>query len=1020
MSINKVTKLSTLLLLIMTTALAQPSDYFQQRVDYRIVVTLNDGTHTLTGRIEMDYYNNAPTALDTIYMHLWPNAYSRRNTAFAKQQLQNGDDRFYFAPDSALGGLADLAFTVDDAPVVWQQMPENPDIAFLLLEQPLALGAKRTIATPFTLKIPASFSRLGHVGQSYQLTQWFPKPAVYDRQGWHPMPYLELGEFYSEFGNFDVTITLPQNYVVGATGVLQTESEKAFLETRIEESNTYLRGLGTDSDLYPGSPFPPSSSQRKTIRYTAENVHDFAWFADKRFFVQKGMVDLPSGQKLEVWTMFTPTEAVLWKEAVDYVKRTVLFYSEKLGAYPYPQATAVQSALSAGAGMEYPMITVIGTSGTDLELDRVITHEVGHNWFYGILATNERQHPWMDEGLNTYYENRYMRRFYGSDALEFGLLPDFLMESTELGLVDMAYLYTKRRNRDQPIGAPSANMTKINYGLNAYLFPGKLMHHLEAYVGQNSLDLAMQAYYTEWKFKHPQPEDFRSVLERELARDLSWFFDGFINSTGDMDYRIKAVEQTGNSWLVTVRNAGNIAAPIALAGMRGEEVVNEVWTDGFTGTDVIELPIGDYDRLVLDPNLRTFDIDRQDNTIRLTGALKKVEPLQVSVVPGLETGERSRFNASPAIGWNNYDKFMLGLSVYNASLLGKKFEFGFTPMYSFVTKEIVGLGELRYHFLPDQGLFQRITLGAGMRKFNYFRNNTLDYDLKYRRLMPYARFEFRPKYFNSDFRHYLHWRTIYVDEQRAQFDSEGNFTESQFKGNFIHELSYAGESDQAIHPYRFRVALEQQSFDFFGDNESYLKLSLEGEKSYTYKQNRNIDFRLFAGFFLDNTRRNAGALIPAAFNLASQGYNDYRYEELYLGRTDQRGVWSQQIDRRDGAMKLPIGSAFGLGRSNNFIIALNIQGDLPFRLPVKPYFDIGYFENAMPTGDDDDFRDQLLWSGGLSFDIGDGFFSIHFPLINSSNIQEIFEEQGGYFERVSFTLDLKRLNPFNLADGFLE
>ena len=154
----------------------------------------------------------------------------------------------------------------------WQYDPENPDVALLKLPQPLAPGARITIATPFVLRIPASFSRLGHVGTSYQMTQWYPKPAVYDNRGWHAMPYLDQGEFFSEFGAFDVSITLPDNYVVGATGVLQTPSEMDFLVKKELESREKLAaGIDKSKD-----PFPASSATMKTIRYTAGDVHDFA------------------------------------------------------------------------------------------------------------------------------------------------------------------------------------------------------------------------------------------------------------------------------------------------------------------------------------------------------------------------------------------------------------------------------------------------------------------------------------------------------------------------------------------------------------------------------------------------------------------------------------------------------------------------------------------------------------------------------------------------------------------------
>ncbi|MBK9013614.1 MAG: M1 family metallopeptidase [Saprospiraceae bacterium] len=501
-----------LLFALLATAFntAQAQSYFQQEVNYRINVTLDDVAHTVTGDIIIEYQNNSPHQLDSIWMHLWGNAFKNQNSAFAKQKLRNGDTKFYFAKDKDLGYYSNLDFTAYGQKLDWAFDKNNPDIAVLRLAQPLQSGGKIVIKTPFTLKIPASWSRLGHVGTSYQMTQWFPKPAVYDATGWHPIPYLDMGEFYSEFGSFDVTITLPENYVVGATGALQTESERRFLETKVAETQELIK-----NGFAKGEEFPPSATAMKTLHYTAEKVHDFAWFADKRFHVVKDEAVLASGKKVETWGMFTNKEAALWVRGAEYVRRAVEFYSQHVGEYPWPQATAVHSALSAGGGMEYPMITVIGNSNNARGLDDVITHEVGHNWFYGLLASNERDHAWMDEGMNSYYEYRYMTQYYGSRA-DFGL-PKFIAKSLDGDAYELAYGFQCRRRLDQAPDTPSDDLSVINYGLSAYIKPGTAFGHLEQYLGTAEFDRIMKKYYDQWHFKHPQPADLRAILSGKVG-----------------------------------------------------------------------------------------------------------------------------------------------------------------------------------------------------------------------------------------------------------------------------------------------------------------------------------------------------------------------------------------------------------------------------------------------------------------------------------------------------------------------
>ncbi|MBC8083747.1 MAG: M1 family metallopeptidase, partial [Hymenobacter sp.] len=331
-----------------------PAVYFQQEVNYSIDVTLDDKTHQLTGREELTYVNNSPAALAFIWFHLWPNAYRDNTTAFARQQLRNGDRKFQFAKAADWGFIDGLDFKVNGQAAKLEVDPQNPDIAKLVLPQRLAAGASATISTPFRVQLPASFSRLGHVGQSYQLTQWYPKPAVYDRRGWHPMPYLNQGEFYSEFGSFDVSITLPTNYTVGATGELQNPDERARLDALATATalKTTAQDFGTDLT------FPASDATTKTLRYKQDRVHDFAWFADKRFNVLKGSVTLPSGRAVTSWVLFTNKEAEKWTKGLRDVNDALTYYSQWVGEYPYSAATAVDGALSAGSGMEYPMVTV--------------------------------------------------------------------------------------------------------------------------------------------------------------------------------------------------------------------------------------------------------------------------------------------------------------------------------------------------------------------------------------------------------------------------------------------------------------------------------------------------------------------------------------------------------------------------------------------------------------------------------------------------------------------------------------
>ena len=212
--------------IIFSNSLYSQETYWQQHVDYKINVKLNDISNVLDADLTLTYTNNSPNTLHEIYFHLWPNAYRERSTALTKQMLENGKSSLYFADATDRGYIDLIDFSVDGISAIHIIDKEHIDIAKVVLNKPIQPGKSIIITTPFRVKIPSSsFSRLGHKEQSYQITQWYPKPAVYDHKGWHAMPYLNQGEFYSEFGNFEVNITVPKNYVVAATGNLQNKDE---------------------------------------------------------------------------------------------------------------------------------------------------------------------------------------------------------------------------------------------------------------------------------------------------------------------------------------------------------------------------------------------------------------------------------------------------------------------------------------------------------------------------------------------------------------------------------------------------------------------------------------------------------------------------------------------------------------------------------------------------------------------------------------------------------------------------
>ena len=672
---------------------------WQQQVDSDIRVTLDDTRHQLHGDITIVYHNNSPETLDEVWMHLWPNAYRNGKTALAKQQFRDGDMFMFYAMSRDLGGMDSLAFTSSGQPLEWSYHPEYIDIANIQLPSPLEPGQSVEISTPFRVDLPSgSISRLGHIGQSYQITQWYPKPAVFDKSGWHPMPYLNQGEFYSEYGSFNVRITLPENYTVGATGDFARSDAtggKAWSEDneqeiqRLDRLNIETRAWIQDQGwIRATNEFPPSSSQMKTLHFTQSRVHDFAWFADKRYKVLRDEVMLPgSGRTVETWAMFTPEEGQLWQKAPEYLHDATYYYSLWNGDYPYNQVTAVDGTISAGGGMEYPNVTVIGQMGSDSGLETVIVHEVGHNWFYGILGSNERDNAWMDEGINSFNETRYVLTKYGENkGLEFLVDNPNLSQSLDIDgfkykwIDELSYLFPARLGVDQPIQCHSDNYTSINYGAIVYKKTAAAFFMLQQHLGTERLDKAMQFYFDTWKFRHPTPADLKACLEESTGENLNWFFQDWIQTTKKNDLKlVQASSKRG----IKVRNVGELGSPVEVSGVVGDSAIIEVSLPFVSPgeTETAPLPEVEVDRWVLDYDRSTMDYDRSNN-VRHPRAFGAMEPIQIRMLTRLEDPEHTQLFWVPALGWNHFDGWMFGATVHNAALPWKDVTWRWTPLLS--------------------------------------------------------------------------------------------------------------------------------------------------------------------------------------------------------------------------------------------------------------------------------------------------------------------------------------------------
>ncbi len=995
-------------------------NYFQQEVNYKIDVTLNDVSHELSAFESIEYINNSNTSLNYIYFHLWPNAYKNNETALAKQLIKQGEIKMYFAKPEALGYIDSLNFLVNGKSIKWEYDKDNIDICKLYLAEPLKSLDTIIISTPFHVKIPsAEISRLGHIGQAYAITQWYPKPTVYDKYGWHPIPYLNQGEFYSEFGSFDVSITLPDNYVLAATGDRIDETEENdWLLNKVAETEKLVSETNYSSD----NSFPESSKNFKTIHFKQHRVHDFAWFADKRFHVLKGKIHLPhSGNTVDTWAFFTNSEPELWSKSIEYINDAAVFYSELNGDYPYNHITAVDGTISAGGGMEYPNITIIGNSGDKFTLETTIMHEVGHNWFYGILGNNEREFPFMDEGLNSFYEMRYIRTKYPEKTLASIIDRDSTFKFFGLNKFkhkaqyEFSYLLAARKNLDQPILTSSQYFTNYNYGAIVYSKSALTFDYLMHYFGKEKFDAAMKFYFEQWKFKHPNPEDLIKTLQYYFNADLNWFVQDMLVTNNKIDYKILKHKQfEDRSHAILIKNKKRVSSPVSVSGLKDGKLIGTVWYSGFPykTKKVIEFPPSDVDEFIIDYEEAIPEINRKNNAMRTHGLFKKAEPLKLSFVGNIDNPRYNQLNYLPILGYNQYNKFMLGCAIYNYSFLQKKVEFTVAPMYAFGTNTPVGFANITRNILPEKGFIQQITLSANAKSFAYDKFNA-DYlndtynthfhsqDLNYYKVSGTIDLELKKKDPISKLTQHMGYTTnfLFTDKMNYEFNSASIVVTKTNNTTVINNLYYTLENKRAINP--FNLLLNAQH------NDKFIKLSTEINYSLTIKKNRSIDFRFFAGVFAYGSGGDKG---PYRFRMSGyNGYQDYLYDYNYVGRNETNGIGFAQFTENDGAFKVWT----PLGQSSKWLMALNIKSPKVGKLPLKLFVDIGTSEFNESL-----YKDRVLYNAGIDICIWKNICEIYIPLVYSSDIRDALKANNkGFFDTIRFTLNLHNIKPRNFISN---
>lgn len=585
--------------------------YWQQRVDYDIEVTLDPGRRTLSGRERITYTNNSPDSLSSLWLQLDQNLF--RKDSYGALRAEAAERPVRHAGFFKDGGFDIGAVTVEhDGETRVPEYRIEDTMMEILLDRPLPPGgAELELDIDFSFVIPETGGdRMGRLeishGILYQLAQWYPRLFTYDDvNGWNQSPFLGQGEWYLEYGDFDVEITVPRDFIVAATGLLQNEAEvlTANQIARLEEARGSAETVMIiDVDEAGDDSTRPAGEGPLTWVFEADDVRDFAWAASDRF-----VWDAAGWEDVLLMSVY-PEESIGtqgfsgWERSTEYLRHSVKYYSEQWFPYPYPVAINVAGI---ALGMEYPMMIFCAHQARGGFLFSVTDHEIGHTWFPMLVGSDERRYAWMDEGFDTFINYYSGIEFSGGEPIMAGTMsPGQIADQT-------------RRLRHS-LMTPADSITEEDLGALAYNKPAAVLVLLrEQILGPEVFDEGFREYIRRWAYKHPQPADFVRTMEDTSGRDLDWFFRGWIYENGLLDQAVASVRRTGDTTVVKIENRGGIPMPLNVRVVYADgteelvEVPVEAWKE--SGQYTLQF-IGKRVRHVqLDPNGALPDVDRSNN-----------------------------------------------------------------------------------------------------------------------------------------------------------------------------------------------------------------------------------------------------------------------------------------------------------------------------------------------------------------------------------------------------------------------
>ena len=916
-----------ILLLLLTSFVSHAQEFNHVKAE------LIPETHTLNIQQELVYTNKSQDTLNEIWLYDWNNAYVDKTTPLAKRFAEEFNKSLHLARDYQRGHTEILSLTDPNYGVLKWERLDVKDIIKVQLNFPIYPGKSYRMKLSYKVILPsAEFTGYGYTEfEDYQLRYWYIVPAIYDDK-WMAYSNKNLNDLNQLVKQISIELTVPKMYAV----VSDLDAVKS--EEIGEKTTLYLEGTNRGEVAL----HITKSNDYNTVRTHGVDL----------------ITNLQSNDTLEV------NKALSTERIFDFLE-------DRLG--PYPHHTIVVSEQEYQRSPNYginQLPSFLRPFPDSFQYDLKMLKIATQTYLDNTLFLNDRKEHWVKEGIQIYLMMQYINTHYKDMKLLGKLSKVWGIRNYHFAQMDfndqypLLYMLTARNYTDQPLSTPKDSLIKFNERIANRYKAGVGLAYLNSYLGDHYVDHKIKTFYNEYALKNSGAEDFETLLLEDAPKNIDWYFNTYVKTKDKIDFKITNFHKTKDSVFVTLKNKRGTKAPITLFGIdRNDSVLFKKWYTGIEDTKEVQVPNENLKRLVLNYDRAIPEINERDNWKSVNGFLSTDRKLKFQFFKDFEDPYYNQIFYVPVFSFNIYDGLTTGLRFYNKTFLAKPFLYDFKPSFAFGESALVGSGTIQYRDYVEHGNMYQIDYYLYGSSFHYADG------LRYSTITPSITFRFRNDDLRSNERELLNLRFVNViRDESPTIDTDPDYS--------ILNARYA-YGNNGIIDYRSWFADLQVASEF-------AKISLNWEMRKLFPNNRQLNLRVFAGKFIYNQTNSD------FFSFALDRPTDYMFDYDYLGRSEDSGIFSQQLIIAEGGFKSKLSTPY----ANDWILTTNAS--INIWKWVEVYGDLGLIKNKYQDA-------KFVYDSGIRLNLMTDYFELYFP-IYSNNGWEIAQPQ--YDEKIRFIITL--------------